>query len=414
MSIRTRRSVCVVLGLVLGGCAATPDPPPAESVVLGVLADTSGSGAEVGAEAVRGAELAVELVNQPHPDVGVPLATGTGLPGMAGAQVRLVVGDTGGDPDAAEATVDELAAAGPVAALVASDSVDVVEVAAAYAARREVPFVDAATSADHLLDLGLDWYFRLGPADRMLAETVFALLRADPPPGDGRAVLLTAASDAGAGVAGLARGAGLTVVQTVQVDAGGQDQARIQLVEAAPEVVVAVAATRAQARLLDEVLAGVEPSSVVVALGSGFDPSQNVGLVGAVRPVAWSDEFASRHPLATTVDDLYEARYEQPMTGAAAAGFTAVLTAAVAVDAAGAGDPATVRVGLRQLSVPATRLVMPWLGVEFAANGQNESAAVLVEQRTGQGWQVVFPEELAAGPVAWPDPSPSRDSGVTP
>jgi ABC-type branched-subunit amino acid transport system substrate-binding protein len=331
---------------------------------------------------------------------------------MAGAQVRLVVGDTGGDPDAAEATVDELAAAGPVAALVAFDSVDVVAVASAYATRREVPMVDAATSADHLLDLGLDWYFRLGPADRMLAETVFALLRADPPPGEGRVVLLTAGADAGAGVAGVARGAGLTVVETVQVDAGGQDEARVRLVEAAPEVVVAVAATRAQARLLDEVLAGVEPSPLV-ALGSGYDRSENVGLVGAVRSVAWSEDFAARHPLATAVGDLYEARYEQPITGAAAAGFTAVLTAATAVDTAGAGDPAAVRVGLRQLSVPATRLVMPWLGVEFAANGQNESAAVLVEQRSGQGWQVVFPRELAAGPVAWPDPPPPPESGGT-
>jgi ABC-type branched-subunit amino acid transport system substrate-binding protein len=175
-------------------------------------------------------------------------------------------------------------------------------------------------------------------------------------------------------------------------------------------VAVAVAESEAGARQLRELLAELDSPPPVVELGAGYR-EQAGGLAGVVRPVGWSDELAGRHPLAQAVSGLYEQRFGQPMTGHAAAGFTGVMAVAAAANAARAGDPAAVRVALRQLDAPATQLVMPWRGIHFLPNGQNEVAAAVVEQRNGQEWQVVFPPELAAGSVSWPTP-PEQETGL--
>jgi branched-chain amino acid transport system substrate-binding protein len=415
MSSRTLAVLLSLGAVVAGGCTAPEQSlSPAEPVVVGVLVDSSQAEA-AGADAVRGGELAAELVNGSYPELGVPLAAAAGLPGLGGAQLVVEVAETGGDPDAAEAATGQRLAGGQVAGLVVADSADVVAVAAAYATRQGVAMVDVATSAEFLLDLGLEWYFRTGPTDRTLAEAGFALLAADPPSGDSRAaVVLTAASESGPAAAsqvpGLARAAGFPVADTIEVQGAGDIDAALRLAQATPAVAVAVAESEAGARQLRGLLAELDSPPPVVELGAGYrEPAD--GLAGAVRPVGWSDELAARHPLAQAVSGLYEQRFGQPMTGPAAAGFTGVMTLAAAANAAGTGDPAAVRVALRQLDLPATQLVMPWRGIQFGANGQNESAAVVAEQRHGQQWQVVFPPELAAGPVDWPTP-PEQETGL--
>lgn len=404
MSTRPLATLGALMAVVAGGCTSAPSPSPAP-LTLGLLVSDAAAG---GIDAVRGAELAVELVNQSYPQVRLPLATEPGLPGVRGATLRLAIAETGGDPDAAEAAAGELIGE-PVAGIVAADSADVVANAAALATRRGVPLVDATTTAGHLLDLGLDWYFRTGPTDQTVAEAAFALLAADPPPGQRRGVVVTVASEPRADVVpllpDLARTAGLTMAGPIQVNGDGDFDFAARLAEADADLVFAVAGTRSGSRLLRQVLGGSDVSSAaVVALGPGHLADADAGVSGWVRPVIWSAEFAGRHPLAEAIAEEYEARYGQPMTGQAAAAFTAVMVLAQAVDTAGGADPATARVALRQLSLPATRLVMPWFGVGFAANGQNELATAVVEQRDGDRWRVVFPPELAAASVSWPTP----------
>ena len=65
--------------------------------------------------------------------------------------------------------------------------------------------------AEFLLEVGLEWYFRVTPSDRMLAEAVFALLAAEPVPDTGgRVTVFTTAGGSGAevvaGLPELARG----------------------------------------------------------------------------------------------------------------------------------------------------------------------------------------------------------------
>jgi len=411
----TRRAAvvatCVALAGVLSGCAAAPAPPPvAGPPTIGVVADQSSDG---GAAVIRAATLAIDLVNSRYPDVPLPLAGGTGLPGLSGARLALAVGDTTGAPGQAEAALDRVLAQPGLAGVVAAGGSEVMATLGAYADRRQVPLVDAATSAGFLLEVGLDWYFRVTPSDRMLAEAVFALLAAEPAAGTtGGVTVLTTPDGGGADVVAslpeLSRGSGLEVTTTIAV----APDAPFRLAATAPDPVVAVAATAEQAQRLSQVLAESGPPRPVVGMGGGFGPDQPApGPRGAVYPAGWSAEFAQRHPVARTVADLYRARYEAPLTGAAAAAFTATLTLALAIDTARTADPAAVRAGLRQLSLPATQTIMPWNGVRFGPDGQNELAAAVVDQQTGKGPVLVYPRELAATDVSWPEP-PATGPGV--
>lgn len=394
-------AVSVTLG-VATGCAITTDDPPVRTVTVGLLHPS-----ETGADARNGAQLAVDLVNGAQPDLALPLAADRGLPGLDGATLALAVADTRGEPAAAEAALGDLLDAGAVA-VVAADRAEVVEIAGAYASRQEVPVVDAATSAGFLLDIGLEWYFRTGPDDRTLVAGLLNHLRAssgaaDPPE---PLTVLTPAGGRGAGVAASiadqAAAAGLAV--TDPVTAGEAMVA--ELAARSPRVLVAVAPDPddgpALLAAIDDWLAtlaaapAAEPAPPLVAgLGPGFVDATAGAPPGLLYASAYSPEAVARQPLAAAVAARYQERFGSPMSEPAAQAFTATLTLAMAIDAAGDSAGPAVRAALRQLSVPATRMIMPWTGIRFGENGQNELAAGLVVRASESGAQIVFPPELA-------------------
>jgi len=127
---------------------------------------------------------------------------------------------------------------------------------------------------------------------------------------------------------------------------------------------------------------------------------------GVFRVTPWSPELASRQSVTKAVADLYQQRFDNPMSEVAAGTFTATLTLAAAVNDAAAVEPDKIRVALLGVRLPGARTIMPWDGVQFRENGQNALASAAVEQLAGGTFKVVFPRELASAPVAWPNPPP--------
>ena len=68
----------------------------AENVKVGALYPLSGNAASAGGQTKAAVELAVEIINGQHADVkGMP---GTGLPGLKGGKIELVLADHQGNP----------------------------------------------------------------------------------------------------------------------------------------------------------------------------------------------------------------------------------------------------------------------------------------------------------------------------
>lgn len=405
----------VALAGLTAACTAAPAPAAptlaqrVTSISIGLLAPTTGGAAERGRQAQQGAELAVEVINNDHPDLSLPLAAGAGLAGGVKAELR--VGDTAGDADAAVAQVTRLVRDERVAGLVVADATAVVAAAGRQAEQLAVPLLDACSSADSLSDADLDWYYRIGPTDRRLAETAFALLRQQQ--GQGAQVrkltLLESPTGQGGGVGGMVRElvdrAGYEIAGELAVTAKLAPAELADRVEQSrPDAVLAVVSTDREVEIVNDAARRLRSVPVLIVGGglvgiAGADGA--TGAPGVLRTVGWSADFASRSPAARAVVELYRQRFGAPMGAVAAHAFTATLALAAAVDSAASTDAARVRGALRQLSVPATKMIMPWNGIRFDDSGRNPLASGVVEQRGQVGFQVVYPRELAATALTW-------------
>ena len=110
--------------LLLGATAAAALMPIAaraqtSEVVIGATYPLSGSGAQVGVDAQRAFETAIDIINNDQ-EFDLPLAKGVGLPGLGGAKIRIVYADTQGDPQKGRAEAERLITQEKVCAILGS------------------------------------------------------------------------------------------------------------------------------------------------------------------------------------------------------------------------------------------------------------------------------------------------------
>jgi branched-chain amino acid transport system substrate-binding protein len=389
-------------------------------VRIGVLTPRSGASRAAGNEALHGAELATALVNGDEGAVQLAGVGTAGLAGLGGAKLRIVPGDTKSSADAGATEAARLVAQEQVAGLVGAFDPLVTEVASQRTERLGVPFVNGDSPAGYLTERGLDWFFRTGPTDRMFAEAFYSALR-ETAGADAAKVATLYTSDQPSSVVAkltqdLAEEGGFDLVTQVRVAPPGPGDsppvaAVNQLRAEQPDAVFVIASAPAAATSLLKAFgqANYSPPGIL-AFGAGFTPSTVLGAgpdgEALLSSTAWSREIAGRSAIAKPVMDLYEERFDQPMSETAAGTFTAVLVLAEAIDNAGSTDPVAVRAALLNLDIPARETIMPWSGVRFdASSRQNAAANGVVEQRVEQAFRVVFPGELQQAEPVWPRPS---------
>jgi branched-chain amino acid transport system substrate-binding protein len=210
----------------------------------------------------------------------------------------------------------------------------------------------------------------------------------------------------------LADRAGYAVVRQIELGrttAARREQARL-LSASACDVVLAVAGAGESVQGIAEITGEMTGRTPVIGVGPAFLAlrQRDIGSSAQVRSgpavlrtASWSAEFSRRSPVARPVAELYNRQFGTPMTPDAALAFTATLAVAAAVDSAGSTQPSAIRAALRKLSMPATQMIMPWSGIRFDANGQNQLAAAVVEGLDGNGFRVTYPPELMVGRLIW-------------
>src|SRR6266540_4886196 len=246
-------AAAVVVGLV--GC--TPESPRGTSVNevrIGLLAPLSGPNTPVGRDAKRGAELAAALVNDDVSSTSLPLGPGRGLPGLGGATLKIVDGDTADDLTRGERQAVRLAASQGVSGVVGAGDTQVMAVASERTERLHVPFVSGDASASYLTERGMDWFFRTGPTDRMLGEQLLSMLQRTTGSAAGRLAIVRSSdasgTDMSSALESLAREGGYDVVANVSLTAASAAAAVDQLRRAAPDAVIAAATQPADASAL--------------------------------------------------------------------------------------------------------------------------------------------------------------------
>jgi branched-chain amino acid transport system substrate-binding protein len=429
---RFRLALLVVPALALAACTSGGDNSSGvaasgdQTLKIGLMTQLSGPSKAAGVEAQNGARLAVDVINGLNPSIPLPLASDAGLPNLGGAKVSLVVKDVtpvadtdpkarATDPQQGAGAVQQIAG-NAVADLVSNQGVnaligaydpEVTEAASQRSERFEVPFVNADSPATFLTDAGRDWFFRIGPTWRAAGEAFFSLLRQqDITPK--KIVVLHADDKAGQDVLStateLAAEAGLKDKPTsVSFDAAtGSDvpQALQKVRQANPDTLLLYSTPATVQPLLQTfATAGWKPRAAM-SFSLGYVTAQtfapaSAAVDGLMRATSWSIEAAQRNPAAQAVTALYQRRYNSDMTEAAASAFTAVMTVAQAVNAAGTLDNQQVRSALLSLNVPGEQTIMPWSGIQFDETHQNTLAQALIEQYHNRSFSIVYPSDTA-------------------
>jgi branched-chain amino acid transport system substrate-binding protein len=408
---RAALGVVVLVAAACTGSRSADEQRPLSEVRIGVLAPLSGANQAAGQDALRGAQLAAALVNGEEGPVPLLGVTNSGLRRLGGPKIAIVPADTGSDPlrsPARGATqAANLVTQEGVVGLVGAYDAEVTATASQRTERLGVPFVNGDTSTGYLTERGLDWFFRTGPTDRMFGEAFFSTLRQEKvrpkrisilyttdAPGEGlHRVLHNLAPEADYDEHGMVKfnpGKANLVPELQEL----RDKKQ-------PDVLFLVTSTGSDAVRVLKTMGdiGYRPPEIF-AFGGGFSEPQVLQAAGAVGDglfysSAWSREVAARNPSAKPIMDRYEGRFSAAMSEVAAGAFTAVLTLAAAIDAAGSVDPQRVRAALIGLDLPGRSTIMPWSGVRFDTSHQNARASGTVEQLVQGGFRVVFPRELA-------------------
>lgn len=414
-----RRPMLAVLALLPAlfatACTAAVSPPPQlpSTVAVGLLTAKTGANAALGAEAVRGAELAIDVVNNPYPDLPLPLGPSVGL--TNGVKLTLSVADTQSAPERVEEQASNLLKDGVVGLVLADDTADA-RAAGHQADISGVALIDATSTADLFADLNRSGHFRIQPSDRSAVQTALGLLYRE------HALGRTVDRIAVAGGTASVQNEQAAAIRTAIGDLGQADgyspgpalslapngpsatELAATVVDSRSNVVFAVVTNSQEAAAAVDLAVRLKGVVPVVGIGPGVAAldTAKAAQSDVLRTTGWSAEYTRRNPVAAVVAQLYERRYAAKLTEVAASTFTATLALAMATDSAKGLTRGDVRGSVQQLSVAATQTIMPWDGIRFDGNGNNQLAAAVVEQRLAAGFQVIQPVELAATALAWP------------
>ncbi len=386
----------------------------AETVKIGILWPLTGNAAAAGLASKAAAELAADIVNNAHPELGdLPLAKTAGLPNMGGAKLELVFVDHQGNPSLAQQVATRLITQDKVNVLMGAYQSSCSFTATAVAERYGVPFMVGELAALNITGRGFKWVFRGTPIASDYARTYmrfFADMKKQ-----GRAInsiaIVNENTDYGTSVAdaivGGAKTANIPVAIRIPYSASSTDVSAqvLQLKEKQPDVVIFISYT-ADAILYMKTMKNLDyKPPMVIGDDTGFsDPSFIPAVAdiaqGAMNRSAWA--IGKPDSVTYKINEMYKAKTGRDLDDTSARNMQSFFALADALNRAGSTDPEKIRVALTQTDLKPDQLMMGYQGVKFDQTGQNILAATYLIQLHDKKYELVWPQSAATAKLQWP------------
>jgi branched-chain amino acid transport system substrate-binding protein len=400
----------VALAMLSGAGSASAQ----QTVKIGAIYPLSGNAASAGNFAKAALELGAEIVNNAHPELkDIPLAAGTGLPGLNGAKIEVVFADNQGTPAAGQNQTLRLITEEKVHALIGAYQSGITVTASAMAERHGIPFVNPESVASNLTERGFKWFFRTTPVAADFARAYSTFLKEQKAAGhkSDKIAIVHENTEYGNSVASVIRSVfgkdGFNVSMVIPYSANTTDvQPQVlQLKEQNPDVVIFISYTSdaiLYAKTMKDL--GWKPS-IMIADDSGFNDPSFVKTSGAlVEGLINRSSFAVGKPgsMSALVSDLYKKKAGVEMDDVSGRVIQGFFTLAEAINRAGSTDPAKIRDALKATDLKANQVVTGYKGVKFDEKGQNILASSLITQMRDGAYVPVWPKELAVTDVKLP------------
>jgi len=386
-----------------------------KTVKIGAVFPLSGNAASAGVHAKYAIEVALDIINNAHPELGdFPLAKNAGLAGLGGAKVEVEFADNQGSPATGQNQALRLITESKVVALTGAYQSGITLTASAIAEKYGIPFVNGESVASNLTERGFKWFFRTTPIATDFAKVYYDFLTEMKASGakTDNIALVHDTTEYGASVAqtitAIFKEKGLSVTQDVAYTTNATDvQSQVlQLKEKKPDVVIMISYT-SDAILFAKTMQALDyKPPMLLADDAGYsDPSfiKAVGKIsqGAFNRSSWS-VGAPGSPTAV-IAKLYKDKSGDEMDDTAARQMQGFFVLVDAIDRAGSTEPAKIQAALKATDLKPKQLMMGYKGIKFDDKGQNILASGLIIQlQDGENYVAVFPKANAEKPPVMP------------
>ena len=410
-----KRSSLLFAVLCLAAAAvAAPAARAAGTVKIGVLMPLTGNAAAAGQASKAAIEVAADIVNNAHPELGnLPLAATAGLPNLGGAKLEVVFVDHQGNPSTAQQLATQLITQDKVNALMGAYQSSCTFTATPVAERYGIPFMVGDSAALNITTRGFKYVFRATPIATDYARTYmrfFADMKKQGKKIDSIAIVnenTDYGTSVGDAIEAEAKKDNMRVAIRIPYSASSTDVSAqvLQLKEKNPDVVIFISYT-ADSILYMKTMKNLDyKPQMILGDDSGFsDPSFIPAVKDIAQGVMNRSAWAIGKPGSTTdkINQMYKAKTGRDLDDTSARNMQAFFALADAIDRAGSTDPEKIRAALAATDLKPDRLMMGYQGIKYDSTGQNILAATYLIQLQGQQYQLVWPESAATATLQWP------------
>jgi branched-chain amino acid transport system substrate-binding protein len=391
-----------------------PSAQAAGTVKIGILWPLTGNAAAAGQASKAAAEVAAEIVNNKHPELGnLPLAATEGLPNQGGAKLELTFVDHQGNPSLAQQLATRLITQDAVHGLMGAYQSSCSFTATAVAERYGIPFMVGESAALNITGRGFKWVFRGTPIASDYAATYMRFFEDMKKQGKTIAsiAVVNENTDYGTSVAdsieAAAKKNNIPVAIRIPYSASSTDVSAqvLQLKEKKPDVVIFISYTSDSILYMKTMKNLDYLPPMVIGDDTGFsDPSFIPAVAevaqGAMNRSAWD----IGKPGSTTykINEMYKAKTGRDLDDTSARNMQSFFALADALNRAGSTDPEKIRDALTKTDLKPEQLMMGYDGVKFDDTGQNILASTYLIQLKDKAYQLVWPDKAAAAKLDWP------------
>ena len=385
-----------------------------DTVKIGAIYPLSGNAASAGVAAKAALEVAADIINNAHPELGdLTLAKDAGLPGLKGAKVEIVFADNQGTPAAGQSQALRLITEEKVHGIIGAYQSGITLTASAVAEKYGIPFLSGESVAANLTERGFKWFFRTTPVAADIAKIYMEFLKELKAGGTkiDQIAIVNENTEYGTSIAKVIRDAakenGLNVGTEILYSANTTDvQSQVlQLKDKNPDCIIFVSYTSDAILYMKTMQSlGYKPP-VLIGDNSGFSDAsflKTVGSIaqGAINRSAW--DIGKPGSATYLINEMYKKKTGNDLDDTAGRAMQGFLVLLDAVNRAGSTDPAKIQAALKATDLKANQLMMGYQGVKFDEKGNNTLAAALLIQIQDDKYVAVWPKASATAPLKLP------------
>ncbi|HKH00849.1 MAG TPA: ABC transporter substrate-binding protein [Bradyrhizobium sp.] len=392
------------VSLVLAGNASAQN----KTVKIGAIFPLSGNAASAGVHAKAAIETALDIINNPHPELSnFPLAKNAGLSGLGGAKVEVVFADNQGSPATGQNQALRLITEEKVVAITGAYQSGITLTTSAIAEKYGIPYLNGESVAANLTERGFKWFFRVTPIASDFAKIYNDFLNDMKVTGakTDSVAMVHDNTEYGTSVANVitsvfkenGRSAPIDIAYTA--NATDVQSQVLQLKDKKPDVVIMITYT-SDAILFAKTMQALDyKPPMLLADDAGYSDPSFIKAVGKISVGAFNRSSWSVGPPGSPtalIAEMYKKKSGDEMDDTAARQMQGFLVLIEAIDRAGSTEPAKIQAALKATDLKPEQLMMGYKGVKFDDKGQNVLAAgVIIQLQDGENYVAVWPKTNA-------------------